>query len=203
MMGNEMPSKIMIIRHGEKPDGPAASGEPQSRGLLENGEPSEYGLAVRGWQRAGALAVFFGHEGAAFRPQSLATPDIIFASGIGPESKSLRMQQTVEPLRRKLGPAVKVNFDCKKGEEERLAAAALQSEGCVLICWSHEGIPLIAANILGGPNAAPTAWPEERYDLVWAFDRNAGALAWTFRQEPQMLLAGDCPDSIRSSVSRR
>lgn len=191
-----MATKVMLIRHGEKPRVPEVAGEATAFGLLENGERSDYGLTVRGWQRAGALAVFFSPEGAAFRPRSLATPDVIFASAIGPHSRSLRMQQTVGPLQRKLGSAVTINFDHKKGEEEAMVAAALQSKGHVLICWSHEGIPIIAAKILGATSAAPGVWPEDRYDLVWVFDRQAESLAWGLRQEPQMLLADDCPDLI-------
>lgn len=144
-----MATKVMLIRHGEKPSVPEASGEAISYGLLENGERSDYGLTVRGWQRAGALAVFFSHEGAAFRPQSLVTPNAIFASAIGPHSRSLRIQQTVGPLQRKLGSSVTMNFDHKKGEEGVMVAAALQSEGDVLICWSHKGIRIIAAQIFG------------------------------------------------------
>jgi hypothetical protein len=49
----------------------------------------------------------------------LVTPDIIFAPAIGRHSWSLRMQQTITPLRKKLGSAVAVNFDYKKGEEKR------------------------------------------------------------------------------------
>lgn len=191
-----MAVKVMVIRHGEKPALPEAPAEAISCGLLENGERSDYGLTVKGWQRAGALAVFFSHEGAAFRPRSLATPDVIFASATGPHSRSLRMQQTVAPLQRKLGSAVTTNFDHKKGEEDAMVAAALQSEGHVLICWSHELIPIVAARILGDSSIAPPVWPEHRYDLVWVFDRQTGPQAWTFRQEPQMLLAGDSASAV-------
>jgi hypothetical protein len=68
----------MIIRHGEKsfvPDGPAQT---TPFGLLGNGEHSKYGLTGRRWQRAGALAILFGPEEAKFRPQKLATPNVIF-----------------------------------------------------------------------------------------------------------------------------
>jgi hypothetical protein len=191
-----MAVKVMVIRHGEKPTLQESSGEATSYGLLENGEHSGYGLTVRGWQRAGALAVFFGYEGAAFRPPSLVTPDVIFASAIGPHSRTLRMQQTIGPLRQKLGSAVTINIDHKKGEEEAMTSAALLSDGHVLICWSHEGIPLIAAKILGESNVAPLAWPENRFDLVWVFDRPSASQDWAFRQEPQMLLPGDCLDPI-------
>ena len=44
-------SKIMIIRHAEKPTG-------QQDGVDESGTSSPHHLIVRGWQRAGALACF-------------------------------------------------------------------------------------------------------------------------------------------------
>ena len=192
-----MADKLMLICHGEKPTAPDSSGRVTSCGLLENGEQSVYGLTVRGWQRAGALAILFGPEGAGFRPESLVMPQVIFASGIGPHSRSLRMQQTITPLREKLGPAVSINIEYRKGQEEAMVEAAVQSAGAnVLICWSHEGIPLIAAKILGEANQAPQAWPEERYDLVWVFDRSPGLRNWTFHQVPQMLLSGDLIDII-------
>jgi hypothetical protein len=35
----------------------------------------------------------------------------------------------------------------------------------------------------------PSSWPEERYDIVWVFERDERA--WSFSQVPQLLLAGD------------
>jgi hypothetical protein len=191
---NQMTAKVMLIRHGEKPVvSPDGAG---SCGLLETGERSNHGLTVRGWQRAGALALFFGREGEGFRPPSLATPDRIFATATGPGSWSLRMQQTVAPLQQKLGSAVVLDTRYKKGEEEAMAAAAMQGGGNVLICWSHEGIPRIAREILGESNAAPNVWPEDRFDLVWVFDCKSGSRDWTFLQTPQLLLAGDRSEAI-------
>ena len=42
-------SKIMVIRHAEKPT-------PKISGVKETGDSSAHALIVRGWQRAGALA---------------------------------------------------------------------------------------------------------------------------------------------------
>src|ERR1035438_9555441 len=50
------PTKIMIIRHAEKP--PKKGGVPLD--VQENGEPGNgKSLIVSGWQRAGALNAFF------------------------------------------------------------------------------------------------------------------------------------------------
>ena len=191
-----MAEKVMLIRHGEKPLIPDGLGQSAPFGSLENGEHSEYGLTVRGWQRAGALAVLFSAEGAKFRPQSLATPKTIFASAIGPHSWSRRMQLTIGPLQQKLGADVEVNTSFPKGEERQMVAAALQCSGTVLICWAHEALPLIAAEILGATEGIPAIWPERRYDLVWVFERRSSDPGWTFQQAPQMLLAGDSTQLI-------
>src|SRR5208282_5250934 len=72
--GEEMaPTKIMIIRHAEKPD--------QNGGVLgidEAGRPDPNQLSVRGWQRTGALVPFFASAGQEDR-EAIATPSAIFA----------------------------------------------------------------------------------------------------------------------------
>ena len=191
-----MVEKVMIIRHGEKPLVPDGLGQIMPFGLLENGEHSKYGLTVRGWQRAGALAILFAPEGAKFRPSSLTTPNTIFASAIDPRSWSRRMQLTIGPLRQKLGPNIAVNTKFRKGEEEQMVAAALKCSGTVLICWAHEALPLIGAKILGKAEEIPSIWPEHRFDLVWVFDRRQDLPGWTFQQVPQMPLAGDSTEPL-------
>ena len=44
-----MLTKIMVIRHAEKPDG-------EHEGVTSHGETDKRSLIVRGWQRAGGLA---------------------------------------------------------------------------------------------------------------------------------------------------
>lgn len=189
-----MADKLMIIRHAEKPLARDGLGQSLPSGSLESGKHSEYGLTVRGWQRAGALAVLFGPEGEKFRSESLATPNAIFASAIGPHSWSRRMQLTIGPLCQKLGPLVTANTSFLKGQEAQMVDAALECSGNVLICWGHEALPLIAAMILGTTEGIPFAWPARRFDLVWVFDRRSSS--WAFQQIPQLLLAGDSTEPI-------
>jgi len=86
-------SKIMVIRHAEKPDD-----EGTTFGVDIQGNQNPEELIVRGWQRAGALATFFAPPDGHFRDQRIETPVTIFATCIAHHSKSLRPQHTVEPL---------------------------------------------------------------------------------------------------------
>ena len=177
-------TKIMIIRHAEKPaDDGSISGVSQA-GLQD---PEE--LAVRGWQRSGALVRLFAPPMGSFASMLLATPDIIFASGAGKHSRSLRPQHTVLALADFLGKRLDLSYE--KGEENLLAADALQENGNVLIAWEHEAIPEIANQITGGKAIYPRTWPGNRFDLVWVFDRISTENQWRFEQVPQMLLPGD------------
>ena len=48
-----MPSKIIVIRHAEKPDA-------TDEGVTPHGAGDKESLIVRGWQRAGALVALRG-----------------------------------------------------------------------------------------------------------------------------------------------
>ena len=183
------PNKIMIIRHAEKP-----SDDGSIVGVAHNGSSDTEELVVRGWQRSGALVRFFKPSGGAFSNPALATPGIIFASGVAKHSKSLRPQHTVLELAKflKLEP----NLDHTKGEEAALVEDVLKRQGNVLIAWEHEDIPTIASGFTPVHPPVPQHWPGERFDLVWVFDRNPGAPGWTFTQVPQMLLSGDVSNVI-------
>ena len=63
--------------------------------------------------------------------------------------------------------------------------------GTVLIAWSHENIAKIVA-ALDISDAVPSEWPDERFDVVWVFDRVRQHTRFT--QVPQCLLAGDSAD---------
>jgi hypothetical protein len=185
-----MADKIMLIRHGEKPGEP-----PPPFGVDETGQEDQEELAVRGWQRAGAIACLFAEWTAASRPPGLTTPRTIYASAVVHHGgRSLRPQRTVKPLAAVLEIAVDTQFAL--GDEPNLAVAAQQTPNSVLIAWHHEAIPTLANAILGSDTMCPQHWPEERFDVVWVFDRAPGQVGWQFSQVPQMLLAGDRPNPI-------
>jgi hypothetical protein len=170
--------KLMLIRHGEKP-------EPGDAGVDVKGKPDDHELTVRGWQRAGALAGFFAEP--KLSCPSIERPSAIFATEPVAHSASKRPKHTVTPLAERLGLAIAKGF--VEGDEEKLVAAAMGTDGVALICWHHEDIPQIA-NLILKNKSAPQKWPGDRFDVVWTFTRNATG-TWSFGQVPQQLLAGD------------
>jgi broad specificity phosphatase PhoE len=175
-------NKIMIVRHAEKPGG-------DMKGVTPDGDVNAEDLTVRGWQRAGALVGLFLPPGGHFSSPHLATPQTLYASGVGAHSNSLRPQHTVQPLADRLKKQIDTSF--LKGEEAALVSAISTAGGVVLVAWEHEHIPQIAAGILGRSGSFPAKWPDDRFDLVWVFDRPGGAGQWSFMQIPQLLLVGD------------
>lgn len=175
---------ILLMRHAEKPDGVAL-------GVDETGVADDQSLIVRGWQRAGALPGLFGKDG------RLPAPNRIYASASGkiktPDgrigSRSKRPTQTVSVLAARLG--LTTNGAFTKGQEAALVAQIALLDGVTLVCWQHELIPVIAANIMGNAVGLPPAWPSDRFDVVWQFARATAGAPWSFDQVCELLLPGD------------
>jgi hypothetical protein len=175
--------RILIIRHAEKPD--------PDRGILgvdETGRCDPASLSPRGWQRAGALVPKFSHLEAECRPHR------IYAARSNANGKvSHRSIQTVKPLAENLQLAIDTRFG--RGDEDALVRDVLNDTTAVLISWQHEGIPAIAARIMGeSATLIPSTWPEDRFDMTWLLTRTANA--WNFVQIPQHLLYGDRDEPI-------
>ncbi len=179
-------TKIMVIRHAEKPNGNA--------GVMPDGSANPEALIVQGWQRAGALAGLFVPPAGRLADPHVATPHTIFAAGIGHHSKSLRPQQTVMPLAAKL--ARQIDTTHPKGDEAPLVQTATTIGGIVLIAWQQEAIPEIAGLVRDSSQNIPQSWPDARFDLVWVQDRPGGSGPWNFTRVPQLLLAGDSASPI-------
>jgi hypothetical protein len=182
-----MPTKIMFIRHAEKPHD-----DPPPHGVTLHGTHDKKALSVRGWMRAGALAVLFAPTDGKFQNPSLATPDIIYAMGIGADSESSRPQQTVTGLLEKLNAPP--NFSFLKQHEKEMIASVLEQNGVVLICWEHERMAHAARHIPLSQNnrsPVPDEWDAKRYDLVWIFNWDEQGGGYLFSQAAQMALAGD------------
>ncbi|BEH22859.1 Uncharacterised protein [Burkholderia pseudomallei] len=176
--------KIMIIRHAEKPEHHVVAG------VDLQGQPDTKSLTPQGWQRAGALVQFFapGDDGAP--PPPLARPMHLFAAYADPatDDDSKRPYQTLGPLSAYLGPTASIDDSCGKDELQKLVDKVSGLVGTVLIAWEHRRIPSVA-RLLVEPGVHVPDWPDDRFDVVWVFDRQGSA--WQLTQVPQLLLAGD------------
>lgn len=181
---------VYLIRHAEKPDD-------TSQGVTPEGDNDTESLIVQGWQRAGALAVFFGPSG------QLPSPQQVYAAAAEKEkiaphdkvgSKSLRPQETVSVLSSRLGKTTNTSFT--KGEEQELVQHLQPLSGITLVCWQHQDIPTIASLLLGSSTGIPAVWPSNRFDVVWRFTRPDKASPWMFDQVCQLLLPGDVDQPI-------
>jgi hypothetical protein len=200
---NTNATKIMIIRHAEKPAQP-----PPPNGVDINGDQNKDSLIVQGWQRAGALVALFAPSRGPLQDPNLATPKFIYATASPDPEEGNRPEQTVTPLVAKLQKQVgnsevllEPNFHFKKGKEEKLAKSALSCDGVVLISWPHGQIPNLAKQIPLSPNSQPIPtgkWPSNRFDMVWVFDLDTSLSTggYIFSQVPQLLLAGDSHEPI-------
>ena len=179
-------TKIMVIRHAEKPTD-------KDGGVDQKGVPDKHDLIVRGWQRAGALARFFAKPD----PESpIEAPTAIFATEPTTGSDSKRPEKTVTPLSQLINIAI--DSTIQEGSEQDLVNKAEASNGVVLIAWHHGKIPAIANLILPKP-VVTKKWPEDRFDMVWVFDRSDPTAPWSFSQVPQLLLQGDSSSPIPTS----
>ena len=176
--------RILLIRHAEKPtpDGVV-------QGVDQFGKPSADELSVLGWQRAGALAALFA--GADGRRPGLFEPRHLCAARPTSAAPSVRTASTLRPLADLL--ELPISMECAVGEEHRLASILSELDEGALVAWEHKAIVSLANHLLGSTAEVPARWPEDRFDLVWIFERADGP--WRFRQVPQQLLAGD-----RSSI---
>lgn len=197
-------TKILIVRHAEKPDDSA-------QGVMPDGTQSDEALIVQGWQRSGGLIALFNPSAKTFQNPELATPGTIFASWESASKGSQRPLQTVATLAAALNLQVQTR---DQKDLEGLAKAALDATGVVLISWQHEDIPSIAEEIAKEINKRtnlpmtstppspwpPPKWPGKRFDLVWVFDPvGSPPTSWNFTQVPQLLLPGDLNTVVTAS----
>ncbi|HKR23532.1 MAG TPA: hypothetical protein VJS17_13105 [Pyrinomonadaceae bacterium] len=188
-------TKIMIIRHAEKP-----TTTPPAAGVTIAGDQNEDSLIVRGWQRAGALVPLFAPSRGPIQSSDLATPQFIFAAASS-DPEGNRPEETITPLAQQLN--LTPNETYSKTEVEQVATAAVACEGVVLISWPHGQIPNVCDQIPLSPNnvnAIPSKWPGDRFDMVFVFDfdTSPAVYGYNFNQVPQLLLKGDSDQPIPS-----
>lgn len=179
------PTRIIYIRHAEKPEKDGDSG------TTANGTSDSKSLTPRGWQRAGALDRFF----CPLSPLESITPRTIFAANVDADDPSKRPIETVTPLFEYLQTQGPVDFitSYEKADHDGLTQDLLGREGVVLVAWEHKQIPALVACLPGSP-ATPGNWPDDRFDMCWILDSTANG--WSFSQKPQLLLANDTSTPI-------
>jgi hypothetical protein len=165
-------SKIMIIRHAEKP-----TSSPPPHGVTLKGERETESLIVRGWQRAGALVSLFAPTNKSFQNPSLAEPQFLYASTPTKRNGSRRPLETITPLAEKL--AIRINSNFPKLEAIEMVKEAYLCDG------------------VGNNTTPPQEWSEDRFDMVWVFDKDEATGQYGFKQVPQNLLMGDWATPIR------
>lgn len=165
-----LPSQMMIIRHGEKPE-------------------EGHGLNLKGRERAEALAPFFSGNNEFLK---FGLPVAIYAQKTTPANPSMRPEQTVTPLARALKLVVQTKYE--HAEYAKLVEAIKTNpeyEGkTVLICWEHQVIPEMAQ--LFGAKKAPEKWEGDVFDRVWLIDFLPEQKV-SFKDVAQRLLFGDSP----------
>jgi len=162
------PAQVIIIRHAEKPD-------------------TGNQLNERGFQRANALVDFFEHAPAVTK---YGTPAAIYAMAPKGPDGSVRPIQTVTPLAKDLGLAIKTPY--QREQLDRLVQDIMGNPDyqgrMVLICWEHKVIPEMAQDF--GGTSAPDFWAGEVFDRAWILNFT-GDRVTSFQDAPEHVLPGD------------
>jgi hypothetical protein len=190
-------TKIMIIRHAEKP---TTTPPPPTYGVTITGAQDPDSLIVQGWQRAGALVTLFAPSRGPLQSSDLATPQFIYATSTS-DTEGNRPEETITPLAKQLNLVPNESFS--KSQSGECATSAISCNGVVLISWPHGQIPNLCGGIPLSPNnknPVPSTWPSDRFDMVFVFDLDPSeaTFGYTFSQVPQLLLSGDSSEPIPS-----
>lgn len=158
-----MPSKIILIRHGEEP--------------TVGDEGTE--LSPIGWERAAGLPQLFRNE------------KITHLIALNPHKKkgSIRSIQTLQPISQALGLKIQTPFTRDEvADLVHTLAESPELEGqVVLVAWQHETLAAIANQL--GANA-PAKWGGKVFDRYWVLESKNGRIT-SFKNLPQRLLPGD------------
>ena len=127
------PTKIMLIRHAEKPIPDGANGSDA------DGNPDRESLSAIGWERANRLVGFFSQPTATH----IDKPDFVFAAA--PEVGSKRPAETVTPLVQDLWPqderASHFNQSIRKKLVTQVASAIMTTRSVELTRVARDLLP--------------------------------------------------------------
>jgi broad specificity phosphatase PhoE len=156
------PAVVLIIRHGEKPEG------------------KDPNLAPRGYERADALATVI--------PAHFPKPDFLIATKKSAHSD--RPVETITPLAKAMH--LEISHEVKDDDFAEVTRSVLTDPKyagkVVLIAWHHGKIPELAHAL--GAKDAPDKWDgEEVFDRVWQITYDKGVATW--QDLPEHALPGD------------
>jgi len=141
------PAQIILFRHAEKP-----------------ADKSNPHLSPEGVRRARQLVGFLATDPAV---NKYGKPVAIFATKTTKDDDGQRTQETVAPAAAALKLAVQTPFLGK--QYKQLAKLILGNPAyagkTVLICWNHDVMPELAAEL--GVSPQPPAWKAKEYDQVY------------------------------------
>lgn len=140
---DSIPLRILIIRHGEKPD-------------------SGYNLNCKGWNRAIALPN-------AIIPQ-FGIPDLIYVPNMttGKKTKTVRMYQTVIPMAIKYN--LLVNSKYEETDSLEISDNIIHQKGTILIVWDKKNIAPLVRNMGIRDASINLDWPDKDYDSIWIIE---------------------------------
>ena len=148
------PAQIILLRHAEKP-----------------ADPDDSHLSPAGVQRAERLVPFIMKDPAMAR---FGSPVAVFASQTTKHDNGQRSQETVAPLAKALKLQVQTPF--RSNGYAALAKLILGNPAyagkTVLICWTHEEIPKLAAAL--GVKPRPPKWKDSVFDRVYVISYGDG-----------------------------
>lgn len=145
--------RVVIIRHGEKP---------------ETGD----NLSCQGQNRALQLPeVLF---------EKFNKPDLIYvpAIGMGKSSTHARMFETIVPFAVKYDRSI--NSEFQVNAYDQIADRVLGKTGTVLMVWQHDAIPALAASL---GVAKPPKWKDKDFDSIWIITFAGGKAALAIDHE--------------------
>ena len=142
--GTPLLKRVIIIRHGEKPD---------------QGD----NLSCQGFNRALQLPDVLNKK--------FGTPNYIFVPSIntGKKTSTARMYQTIVPFAVKYNLDINTKYDVD--DSKGLAANILKRDGTVLLVWEHKHIDNIL-EALGVQDTSK--WPDDDFDSIWIINFQNG-----------------------------
>jgi hypothetical protein len=142
--GQSLLKRVIIIRHGEKPD---------------QGD----NLSCQGFNRSLELPDVLNKK--------FGTPDYIFVPSIntGKKTSTARMYQTIVPFAVKYNLNIDTKYDVE--DAKGLAEDILKRNGSVLVVWEHKHIDNIL-KALGVQS--PDKWTDDDFDSIWIVSFDSG-----------------------------